>query len=175
MEKSKFHLIGQISKFNRKTAELIIRMVSDDAEELENLKMLFIEVDGGLVPFYTTSLKIRDSKTIQVLLEDYNTPDKVGQFVDCRVFSSTTDAGTEGIQIHFDLIIGFEVIDAMHGNIGILEDILERPEQEILQINNMGKEILIPLADEIFTKIDLKKQQLFIDAPEGLIELYLED
>jgi 16S rRNA processing protein RimM len=150
-------------------------MVSDDADELENLDMLFIEVDGGLVPFYITSLKVRDSKTIQVLLEDYDSPDKAGQFVDCQVYLPKNDSTRVNDNIYFDEILGFEVIDKRHGNIGILEDVLDRPKQELLQIVHQGKEILVPLIDEVFVKIYHKKRQLFINAPEGLIDLYLEE
>jgi 16S rRNA processing protein RimM len=176
MEKKDFYKIGQITKFNRKTAELSIRTHADDADVYAETSLIFIEVDGGLVPFYLTSLKVRDTKTIQVLLEDYDTPDKAAQFIDCQVFVPTElTPKLENDEFYFHEIVGFEVIDEKHGSIGTLEDILDRPEQEILQISHLGKEILIPLVDEIFVKIDHEKKQLFIDAPEGLIELYLEE
>jgi 16S rRNA processing protein RimM len=174
MEKKDFFEIGQITKFNRKTAELSIRTHADDADAYAETSLIFIEIDGGLVPFYLTSMKVRDSKTIQVLLEDYDTPDKAAQFIDCPVFIPTdVTPKLENDQFYFHEIIGFEVIDEKHGSIGTLDDILDRPEQEILQITYQGKEILIPLVDEIIVKIDHKKKQLFIDAPEGLIDLYL--
>jgi len=176
MEKKDFIQIGQIRKFNRKTAELSIRIKAEDADMYADISMIFIEIDGGLVPFYLSSLRVRDTKTIQVLLEDYDTPEKAVQFVDCQVYLAREDASEpEADQNYSHEILGFEVIDKGHGKIGFLEDILDRPEQEILQINHQGKEILIPLVDEIFQKIDHEKKQLFIDAPEGLIDLYLEE
>jgi 16S rRNA processing protein RimM len=35
------------------------------------------------------------------------------------------------------------------------------------------KEILIPLVDEVILKVDRKKKELHIRAPEGLIDIYL--
>jgi 16S rRNA processing protein RimM len=175
MNKNSFIELGKITKFNRKTGELIIRTIADNADDFDDRLLFFFEVDGGLVPFFTSTIKIRDSKTIQVLIEDYASPEKAGRFVDCKVFLPGIESEeTESDEFYFHEIIGFKVIDKIHGEIGILEDILDRPEQEILQINHEGKEILIPLVDEMFEMIDHKGKQLFIHAPEGLIGLYLE-
>jgi 16S rRNA processing protein RimM len=175
MDKKYFFEFGKIKKFNRKTGEISIRTNSDDAEEYSSTPLIFIEIDGGLAPFYVASAKLRDSKTIQVLLEDYASPEKARQFMDCPVCLLKKDKKIiNDDEFSYDEIIGYEVIDKIHGTIGILEDILDRPEQEILQINFKGKEILIPLVDEIFEKINKSKKQLFIHSPEGLINIYLE-
>ncbi len=176
MNKKDFFELGKITKFNRKTGELTIRTIADNADDYGNTSIIFLEIEGGLVPFFISSIMIRDSKTIRVLVEDYASPEKAGQFVDCEVFLPEMGAAeSDSDEFYFHQIIGFRVIDQTHGDIGILEDILDRPEQEILKINHLGKEILIPLVDEIFEKIDPEKQQLFINAPTGLIDLYIEE
>jgi 16S rRNA processing protein RimM len=176
MDKKDFIEFGKITKFNRKTGDLTIRTIVDNADDYEETSIFFIEIDGGLVPFFTSSVKIRDSKTIQVLIEDYDDPEKAAQFVDCAVFiSPDKPMETSDNEFYFHEIIGYNVLDQKHGDIGILEDILDRPEQEILQIRHQGKEILIPLVDEIFEKVNHNKKQLLIRAPEGLIDLYLDE
>ncbi len=175
MKKKDFFELGKITKFNRKTSELTIRTTADNANDYGNTSIIFLEIEGGLVPFFISSIMIRDSKTIRVLVEDYASPEKAGQFVGCAMFLPKMDgAESDSDEFYFHKIIGFRVIDQTHGDIGILEDILDRPEQEILQINHHGKEILIPLADEIIKKLKHNKKQLFIHAPDGLIVLYLE-
>ena len=112
MDKKDFFEFGKIKKFNRKTGELSIRANSDDAEEYSNSPLIFIEVDGGLVPFYVSSVKLRDSKTIQLLLEDYASPENVRQFVDCPVWLLKIDKkNLNNDEFYFDEIIGYEVID----------------------------------------------------------------
>ena len=176
MDKKDFFEFGKVKKFNKKTAELVIRTNAENVEESINAPVVFIEIDGGLVPFYLSSAKLRDTNTLQILLEDYSTPEKARQFVDCQVFlPKKDDSELQSNEFYHDEIIGFEVIDKKHGSIGFLEEILDRPEQEILQINHQGKEILIPLVDEIIVKLKRRKKQLFIKAPEGLIDLYLEE
>jgi len=69
---------------------------------------------------------------------------------------------------------GFTVIDDTHGEIGVVTAVLEMPQQLILEINNGSKNILIPANEDIIHKIDKKRKTIFIDAPDGLIDLYLE-
>ena len=35
------------------------------------------------------------------------------------------------------------------------------------------KEILIPIIDQVIKKVDRKEKKMFIEAPNGLIDLYL--
>jgi len=51
--------------------------------------------------------------------------------------------------------------------------VLEYPNQALFQVFRDGKEILIPIQDEIITAVNREKKQILIDAPEGLIDLYL--
>jgi len=46
--------------------------------------------------------------------------------------------------------------------------------QELLQLDHNGKEILLPISDELILEVDRENKILYISAPEGLIELYLE-
>ncbi|HPT15302.1 MAG TPA: 16S rRNA processing protein RimM, partial [Bacteroidales bacterium] len=71
-------------------------------------------------------------------------------------------------------VVGFEVIDKSKGPVGKVRRILELPHQAMFEIEFGDKEILVPLVDEIIVKVDRKLKQLLIDAPEGLIDMYLE-
>ena len=59
------------------------------------------------------------------------------------------------------------------GNTGIVSKIIEMPQQFLLAIEFNGKEILVPIVDEIVKSIDHKTKTIYMEAPEGLIELYL--
>ena len=65
------------------------------------------------------------------------------------------------------------MVDQNHGNIGVIGDILELPHQSLFQVQHGEKEILIPIVDDIIQKVDRKKKVLMIEAPAGLIEIYL--
>ncbi|MFZ4772329.1 MAG: ribosome maturation factor RimM [Ferruginibacter sp.] len=79
----------------------------------------------------------------------------------------------KGSEIYSIEIEGYAVIDSACGEIGFVRTVLEMPQQALLWIDFNGKEILIPVVDEIVKKVDRKTKTIHIEAPEGLIELYL--
>ena len=89
--------------------------------------------------------------------------------------SLSTLAPLSGNKFYFHEVINFEVIDGVKGNIGKIKQILDYPTQAIFEIINAeNKEILIPITDEIISKVDRANQKIEIATPEGLIDLYLE-
>ena len=54
-----------------------------------------------------------------------------------------------------------------------MESVIDLSVNPLLQIMNGSKEVLIPLIDGIVQEVDRKKKTLTINAPAGLIELYL--
>ena len=43
----------------------------------------------------------------------------------------------------------------------------------LLQLNKNGVEVLLPIFDGLVQKVQRKKKELYVKAPEGLIDLYL--
>ena len=80
-----------------------------------------------------------------------------------------------GNQFYFHEVVGFRVVDSNHGDIGTLEQVIEYPAQPLFQIMKNGVEVLIPVIDEVIDKVDRDNKTIFITAPNGLIELYLDD
>jgi 16S rRNA processing protein RimM len=52
--------------------------------------------------------------------------------------------------------------------------VIELPNNPLLSIDHQGKEIPLPIADDIILKLDRRARVLQVKAPEGLIELYLQ-
>jgi len=174
MNKIDYFLLGKITKCNRKTGQLTLVTDVDDASGYEDVEVLFLEIDGGLVPFFISDLQQRSRESFVLTLEDYNNPGKAQPLVGLKVFLPISLLKKlVGKQFYFHEIIGYTVNDSQKGNIGKIEQVLEAREQDLLQISYLGKELLIPAVDEFIVKLDRRRKILFIDAPEGLIDLYL--
>jgi 16S rRNA processing protein RimM len=174
MQKEDFFLLGKITKFNKKTADVTIITDADSPEAYVNSSVLFLEIDGGLAPFFVKELRMKDSTGLVALLEDYDIPEKAQKLVGCRVYLPSSQlTELEDDKFYFHDIVGYTVIDKIAGELGAIAQVLEAPEQELLQVFYGQKEILIPLVDEFITRVDKRKKQLFMDLPEGLIDLYL--
>jgi 16S rRNA processing protein RimM len=74
----------------------------------------------------------------------------------------------------FEEWIGFFVED-QHTQIkyGPIVDIIELPTQLTAVIEQDKKEILIPLHQDLILSMDMEKRIIFMNLPEGLVDLYL--
>ena len=77
-------------------------------------------------------------------------------------------------QFYFHEIIGYKVFDAIKGEIGKVDKVLEYSTSNLFSILVKDKEILIPISDEIVGKVDKINKTIQVTCPEGLIDLYLE-
>jgi 16S rRNA processing protein RimM len=174
MNKSDFFYLGKAVKINKKTAEIVISVDVDEPELYVKSKVFFIEIDGGLVPFFINELRLIGADTFRVVFEDWDDPHKAPRLVGCRVFLPSDQlAGLKDEQFHFRDIIGYTLHDLKRGLLGDVSEVFETPDQVLLQVYHQSKEILIPFADDLFVKIDNTKKQLFMNVPDGLVDLYL--
>jgi 16S rRNA processing protein RimM len=66
------------------------------------------------------------------------------------------------------------VVDDVYGDIGTIQTIIEYPAQPLFQIINGDKEILVPVIDPVIKQVDRENKTIYITAPNGLIDLYLQ-
>lgn len=69
-------------------------------------------------------------------------------------------------------LLGFEIIENEQ-TLGKILEVIEQPHQILCRIEIKGKEALIPLHEDTIVKIDKKKNQVIVELPEGLLEIYL--
>jgi 16S rRNA processing protein RimM len=79
-----------------------------------------------------------------------------------------------GNRFYFHEVTGFEVRDVNFGLVGMLTEVLDTAPQALFSIDHQGKEVLVPIIDEIIVEINRPQKQILIKAPAGLIEIYLE-
>ena len=66
---------------------------------------------------------------------------------------------------------GFLLVDKELGEIGVIEEVLELPQQEMAVVKKEGKEVMIPLNDTFVKGIDRTKKRIDVELPEGLLDL----
>ena len=70
-------------------------------------------------------------------------------------------------------IIDYKIYNKEGEFIGIAEEIIEIPNNTIIQTSIDGNEVLIPFNENTLIKINKNKKELTIEIPDGLIELYI--
>ena len=146
---------------------------------LKNIKhwnQFFVEVDGKLVPFFLEHIYIRNKGFAVAKFETIDNDKGALMLLKCGLYLPL-DAlpETEGNEFYHFEIENFKVIDEVHGDIGIVKHIIDLSGNPIIQIDFNGKEILIPKQDQFVKEIDWDEEILHINAPEGLIEMYLDE
>jgi len=77
----------------------------------------------------------------------------------------------EGEYYRSDLL-GCEVFDEQGRLLGLVEDWQETGGTPLLEVRSAaGKELLIPFAKSIFTRIDVERNRIEVSLPEGLADL----
>ena len=77
-------------------------------------------------------------------------------------------------QFYFHDVIGYKVVDANHGELGTVKDFYDMPQQQLMAMDYMNQEMLIPVMDETMLRADHEGKILHVHLPEGLLEVYTQ-
>lgn len=152
-----------------------VKVDVDDISRYRKLEHIFVEENKQLIPYFLQSIIVKNNDYIQFQIEGVDTITKAERLITKNVFLPTTLLPKlKGNKFYYHEIIGFEVIDQTHGNIGIVEKVLDFSYQDVLQIKQNYIEILVPVLDHIIKNVDREKKEIHIETPDGLIELYTQ-
>ena len=173
MTKNDCFFYGKITKTHGLKGEITIKLDVANPEDFAELRYVLIEDKGNLIPYFIENQKISGDKMF-VQLQDVKKVEQAVVFIGKAVFlPNDMMPELDEDEFYYKEIVGFKLIDAEKGEIGAISDVLEYPTQAVIQVMKDGKEILIPIHDDIIEKVDKKAKILNIKAPEGLIDMYL--
>lgn len=175
MNKEDTFLLGRISKVHGKDGAVVIHIRPDLFDAVERQKALFIGINEYVVPFFMDWMQDFSHDEIKVKFEGVNDPEAANWFAGKEVYLPKSAAPKKTKAFSPSEIIGFTVTDENYGPLGIVEELLEYPMHEVLRIVHNGKDVLIPVAQEIILSFDSKAKTIHINAPDGLIDLYLNE
>ena len=173
MQKGQLFFLGRIVSTKGIKGELKASLDVDNPADYCGLDAVFVEKKKELVPFVVSRISIEQKKAT-LKLEGIDSIEAAQSLVKCLLFLPLDLLPRlRGKQFYFHEVTGYEVYDKNHGLVGTITEVLDLPQNALFQIDHSGKEILIPATDDIIIKVDRKKKRIDIEAPEGLIDLYL--
>lgn len=168
-----FFYLGMITKPFGYKGQLFIYLDTDEPEKYTSLDAVFLDIDGEMIPYMIEEFQYRDNNLAVIKFADIS-PDEAKSLVKSELYLPCSMLPPlTGNKFYFHEVIGFSVIDKEKGNIGICREFIEISHQPIMQIELGDKEILIPAVDEYLKELDREKKIIYIEAPEGLIDIYL--
>lgn len=179
MDLSACYYLGYTAKIHGKNGDLIIKLDVDFPEEYQNLESVFIQLnkeDKTLVPFFLSTAQLQHNGTLRIKIEDTDTADAAKKLIGKSAYLPlSTLPPLTGNKFYYHEVIGFSVIDAEKGDVGEITQVLEYPTQSVFEItNSTNQEILIPIIDEVITKVDRENKTIEVTTPDGLIDIYLD-
>ncbi len=174
MDKSSCFYLGKIvSKYSFK-GEVLVKLDTDEPGIYENMESVFVSIGNNLVPFFIDKCRLHKSNLLRIDFEEVKTENDADRIMGSELFLPLSFLPKlTGDKFYFHEVIGFKVIDSVHGDIGTIKSINDSTSQALFEIEKGDKELLIPVNDEIITKVDRENKTIFITTPEGLVELYL--
>ena len=168
-----FYLGKVVSKYSFK-GEVLVKLDTDDPESYENMESVFVSVGNDLIPFFISHCRLHKSSLLRIAFEEVKDETAAEKLLHSELYLPLTLLPSlEGNQFYFHEIIGFTVIDKVHGNIGTITAVNDNTPQALFEVEKEGKQLLIPIHDEIITQVDRKSQTIHVKTPDGLVALYL--
>ncbi len=166
--------IGKTLKAHGLEGELKMAVEEQYLEDFLQVRILFIEERGQPVPYFINNVR---GGQLLVSLEGVINRTQAEKIAKKNILIRKEDLIPEEEKVmevsglEYAACIGFLMTDKEAGELGVIEDILDYPQQEMAIIRKGNKEIMIPLIDAFIREINDKDKRIFVELPEGLLNL----
>ena len=133
-----------------------------------------IDIKGRPTPFFIED--IRFGNNIIAKFEDVNTPEAAMSIANKEISLRESDLIPDDereIEIEtmpYEHCIGYTIVNEGE-TVGVIDNIVEYPQQEMAILNYKNKEVLVPLNQHFIKKVDDKNKVIEMVLPEGLLDL----
>jgi 16S rRNA processing protein RimM len=167
--------IGQIAKLHGYKGGVSLFLDVSDPNDYKETNTFFVEMDGILTPFIVETLKLKNKGFAAVKFQGIDSEQHALSLIKKKVYIPTSDVKEiDHLRLNDHEIIGYLVEDETKGDIGTVVGVFDLKSNPLLILDFKEKEILIPLVDELIVHVDRDSKRMKINAPEGLIDLYLD-
>lgn len=174
MQKEDCFYLGKIvSKYSFK-GEVLVKIDTDEPELYDNMESVFVSLRNNLVPFFIAKCRLHKSQLLRIDFEEVNSEDDADKIMGSKLYLPLSFLPKlKGNKFYFHEVIGFTLLDDVHGDIGIVQSVNDTTNQALFEVEKGDRQLLIPINDEIITKVDRENKTIFVTTPEGLVDLYL--
>lgn len=168
----RYLIVGKITGTQGLRGEVRVHPYTESPDRFDELEHIFVD------PALTRKLVIetsRQNKSMAIL--KFEGIDRVEEAEKLKNLEVYIDRETQGRELDEDEhyivdLIGNRVIDAVHGPLGILEDVLTRTAQDlyVVKLDKTGKQLLIPGVKPFIEKVDLEAGEIHVRLIEGMLE-----
>jgi len=165
--------IGKLAATHGLQGEFILNHSLGKKTDFKNVEAIFIEkIKNEYLPYFHEKSIAKNNEETIVKLEGIDTKEAAAALLQKKVWLTKIDFDKLVSKTAPVNLIDFFVINE-NNKLGIVEAVIEQPQQVLLQLTIKNKEVLIPLNESTLNKIDRKKKEVHVSLPDGLLEIYL--
>lgn len=169
--------VGKLLKTHALKGELNV-MLDIDPGYLEEGNPAILNIDGIYVPFYAESVRTKGNFSYLVKFEGIDSEIEAKKLVNKTIYALRDrlrefmlDNYDEEYALYDDLI-GWTILDSDNGMVGKIVDIDTNTENELFIVDTPdGRTVYIPLTEDFIEKMDEESKTIFMNLPEGLLDL----
>lgn len=167
-----YRSIGKIVAAFGLEGEVILRHYLGKKTTLKGLEVVFMEEKKDeMIPYFVEATRARSQEELGLKLEGVLTKEAAQRLIKKEIWLTEEDfhryAGSDAPIS----LLGFDLIDE-GVNLGEILEVIEQPHQLLCRIDLEGKEVLIPIHEDLLKKVDKNKKQVHVILPDGLLEIY---
>ena len=167
IKQEEVYRIGRIGKTHGVKGELSF-LFDDDVFDRVDCDYLVLDVDGILVPFFIEEYRFKSDSNAIVKFCDVDSQPRAAELTGSDVYFPRALAD-EDDEPSLSLLVGFDLVEANSGKtIGRIDAIDESTANLLFELED-GR--LIPANDDLIHNIDTTKRTIWMDIPDGLLEL----
>lgn len=172
MAEQYFNIGKFVAAFGLK-GELVLAHSLGKGQGLRTLKVIFIENrKDGFLPYFVEEIRLKGTEEAYVKLEDVDTPEAARKLNQKEVWLRESDFSRMAAKSAPVSLLGYHLIDGEE-DLGEVVEVIEQPLQVLCKLIIRGKEVLIPLHKETMGKLDKEGKRLYVNLPDGLLDIYL--
>jgi 16S rRNA processing protein RimM len=172
-----YYQLGSIGKPHGLKGFVVAFLDVDDLQAYRRLKSVLLEMPtapGKLVSYDVEKLQPQANERALLKLKGIDRIEEAEPLRNAKLYRPLQELpALAADQFYFHDVIGYTVLDAKLGTLGVVETFYELPQQDVLAMRYQGQEVLIPVVDELVSHADQATKTLHVTLPEGLLDVYL--
>jgi 16S rRNA processing protein RimM len=164
--------IGKLAASHGLKGDLVLLHSLGKKTSLKGLQSIFIEEKkDSFLPYFVEWAKIKADNEVFIKLEGVDDKETARKLTPKEVWLAEEDFKKFAAKSSPIALLGFNIINEGE-DLGEILEVIEQPHQVLCAILLNGKEALIPIHEDSLEKVDTKKRRVYVNLPDGLLDIY---
>jgi len=170
-ELPEYIVIGVVERAYGVRGEIKVKPITDFPSRFKQLKTIFVEYSSGSGKEFEVSTVVLRGKFVYLVLEGIESREQAQTLQGGRLKIPRQQAMPLAADefYHFE-VVGFEIRTTAGQKLGLVEEVMSFPANDVLLVKNPEREYLIPVIKDVLKKIDRSAAQITIEVIDGLLD-----